>query len=114
MNAVALRTKTVPRARTQGLSRKKRASRITVNMVPWILIILSLTLICLLHVQARTSIIRERYLLERARTERKKLDVENRKLRVTRATLGSNEQVEIMARKRGLVFPGPQEVFKIP
>jgi cell division protein FtsL len=115
MRAVAVLRWAIPRGPTKARKRKKQARTLTVNMVPWILLILWFTLCCLLYVQARTSVIRERYLLSGAQEEWMQLDFNNSTLHLTWATLSSPERLERVAREKlGLRKPRPDEVIPLP
>jgi cell division protein FtsL len=90
----------------------RRVRSFKVNVIPFILLILSLTLGCLLYVQARASLIRERYILRKAQIEKARLSEENSKLRLALATLSSPEELETVVRKQlGLRRPKPREVI---
>ena len=92
-----------------------RIRPITVNVVPCILAILSLTVGSLMYVQARSSMLRERYLLEEAEREQSRIRMENRTLRLTWATLTSPKILDDMARRRfRLHNPKPHEVMRLP
>jgi cell division protein FtsL len=112
MGTIALRLPGI--VKVVGASRRRRPVR-TINLIPWIMLILALTGGCLLYVQARTSVIRERYLLERAERALQRERLENKTLRLAWATLTSPKQLESKARNRlGLHHPGPEEVFRLP
>lgn len=115
MGTIALRAPGVTRAKSQGRTRSKRGRAFTVNLFPWILIILTLTLGCLLYVQSRAGVIHERYLLEELKREQARGRAENKKLRLAWATLTSPKQIEKVARQRfRLHYPTPKEIVRAP
>jgi cell division protein FtsL len=115
VSTIAIEASGVSRAKPQARAGKGRGRVRTVNLVPWILLILTFTMGCLLYVQSRTSVINERYLLEQAKHEKARLRAENRRLRLSWATLTSPEQIEKAARDRfHLHYPSPTEIVRMP
>ena len=117
MGAVSLAAKSIRRNRSAEFPfrRKRVQSRhITVNVIPWVLLLLSLTVGCLFYVQARTAVIFERYQLMDEQRNMDQIRRENRTLRLKWTTLTSPVQLEDIARKRfHLHYPKPNEVIKL-
>jgi cell division protein FtsL len=102
-------------AKPKSKTRKRRPGGVNINLVPWILLILTLTLGCLLSVQARTMVIQERYRLERVQKMGNRVRMENKKLRIAWATLTSPNQIERVARRRfQLHYAKPEEMVSMP
>jgi cell division protein FtsL len=115
VEAVALLSRRIPGARARGKLLGIRVPRIALNVVQCILFILSMTAGSLIYVQSRSAVVRERYLLEEAQREQSRIQMENRTLRLTWATLTSPKILDDMARRRfRLHNPKPQEVVRLP
>ena len=117
MGAVSLAAKSMRRNRKAVLPFRRnriKSRRLTVNVIPWVLLLLSLTVGCLFYVQARTNVIFERYQLMDAQRNQDQIRRENRTLRLKWTTLTSPVQLEDIARKRfQLHYPKPNEVVKL-
>lgn len=97
-----------------GRGLRRRISPVTINVIRCMFLLLSLVAACLLYVQARASVLHERYLLEEAQRMQHRIQMENRTLRLTWATLTSPKQLDDMARKRfRLHYPRPSEVVRL-
>ncbi len=115
MEAIAFLFRKMPENQTRRRLLGIRIRPITVNVVSCILVIISLTAGSLMYVQTRSSMLRERYLLEEAEREQSRIRMENRTLRLTWATLTSPKILDDMARQRfRLHNPKPQEVVRLP
>jgi|YNPNPStandDraft_1061719.scaffolds.fasta_scaffold00144_26 cell division protein FtsL len=91
-----------------------RIRPVTVNVLRCLFVLLSLVAGCLLYVQARAAVLHERYLLEEAQRMQHRIQMENRTLRLTWATLTSPKQLDDVARKRfRLHYPRPSEVVRL-
>jgi|Deesub1362B_J571_1020462.scaffolds.fasta_scaffold07931_2 cell division protein FtsL len=76
---------------------------------------MTLTLGCLFSVRARTLVIRERYLLEQANSERERLQTEQSRLQLQWATLTSPKRLRALAAgSYRLHTPRPEEIVVMP